>query len=92
MNYKNYSKDVQKYMKTLEKQLTAEYGFIAPEWEISLKMLADNYQIYNECLKQINEDGMMIAYQDKKGTLMKQKHPLFVPLYNAEAYIQKLTH
>jgi hypothetical protein len=53
MNYKSYRKEVKTYMKKLEKQLKAEYGCIPDEWEISFKMLADNYQMYFDIMDQI---------------------------------------
>lgn len=37
MNYRKYRKEVKTYMKKIEVQLEAEYGQVAPEWDITLE-------------------------------------------------------
>ena len=61
MNYKSYRKEVKTYMKKLEKQLKAEYGCIPDEWEISFKMLADNYQMYFDIFLQKHSSPAQIC-------------------------------
>ena len=56
MNYRKYRKEVRIYMKKIEKQLAAEYGQVAEEWDITLEQLADSYQLYLNIKEQIEKE------------------------------------
>jgi len=95
MNYKSYRKEVKTYMKKLEKQLKAEYGCIPDEWEISFKMLADNYQMYFDIMDQIKQDGLMpekVTMTTKGPVSTKDKNPLFPALFNCQTNINRIVN
>ena len=96
MNYKLYRKEVKSYMKKLEKQLKNEYGCIPDEWEISFKMLADNYQLYFDIMDQIKSDGLMpesVKLSNKGNEVItKQKHELFPALFNCQTNINRIVN
>ena len=61
MNYKKYSKDTQKYMKTVEKFLREKYGSVQPEWDEQLHLLANNINLYGQCEDDILNRGLIIV-------------------------------
>lgn len=94
MNYRRYRKEVREYMKKIEKQLTIEYGQVAPEWDITLEQLADSYQLYIRIKEQIEADGLIkkSIRIGKKGEPIEieEKHPLFPALFNCQTNINRL--
>ena len=96
MNYKKYRKEVRIYMKKIEKQLAAEYGQVAEEWDITLEQLADSYQLYLNIKEQIEKDGLIkkSIRIGKKGEPMEveEKHPLFPALFNTQTNINRIVN
>ena len=93
MNYTKYRKEVKSYMKKIEKQLKAEYGQVAPEWDITLEQLADSYQLYLNIKEQIEKDGLMKkSVKIVKGEALEteEKHPLFPALFNTQTNINRI--
>lgn len=96
MNYRKYRKEVRIYMKKIEKQLAAEYGQVAEEWDITLEQLADSYQLYLNIKEQIEKDGLIkkSIRIGKKGEPMEveEKHPLFPALFNTQTNINRIVN
>ena len=96
MNYRKYRKEVRIYMKKIEKQLAAEYGQVAEEWDITLEQLADSYQLYLNIKEQIEKDGLTkkSIRIGKKGEPMEveEKHPLFPALFNTQTNINRIVN
>ena len=96
MNYRRYRKEVRIYMKKIEKQLAAEYGQVAEEWDITLEQLADSYQLYLNIKEQIEKDGLIkkSIRIGKKGEPMEveEKHPLFPALFNTQTNINRIVN
>ena len=96
MQYKKYRKEVRIYMKKIEKQLAAEYGQVAEEWDITLEQLADSYQLYLNIKEQIEKDGLIkkSIRIGKKGEPMEveEKHPLFPALFNTQTNINRIVN
>ena len=94
MQYRKYRKEVRIYMKKIEKQLAAEYGQVAPEWDITLEQLADSYQLYLNIKEQIEKDGLIkkSIRIGKKGEPMEveERHPLFPALFNTQTNINRI--
>ena len=96
MNYRKYRKEVRVYMKKIEKQLAAEYGQVAEEWDITLEQLADSYQLYLNIKEQIEKEGLIkkSIRIGKKGEPMEveEKHPLFPALFNTQTNINRIVN
>lgn len=96
MQYRKYRKEVRIYMKKIEKQLAAEYGQVAEEWDITLEQLADSYQLYLNIKEQIEKDGLIkkSIRIGKKGEPMEveEKHPLFPALFNTQTNINRIVN
>lgn len=96
MQYRKYRKEVRIYMKKIEKQLAAEYGQVAEEWDITLEQLADSYQLYLNIKEQIEQDGLIkkSIRIGKKGEPMEveEKHPLFPALFNTQTNINRIVN
>ena len=96
LSYRKYRKEVRIYMKKIEKQLAAEYGQVAEEWDITLEQLADSYQLYLNIKEQIEKDGLIkkSIRIGKKGEPMEveEKHPLFPALFNTQTNINRIVN
>lgn len=84
--YTEYSEEIQNYMWSIHKFLQQKYGNINEEWICSLKMLADNLNVYNMCKEQIRKDGLMIT--DRFGVMVK--HPCLKIMNDIQIQIVKL--
>lgn len=82
----NNRSEVQSFIANLEKELKKQFGGIKKEWSASLFMIAQNYQLYLDCLDEIQKQGLMVVGQHGELT----KNPLFVPMFNAQSYLQKV--
>ena len=83
---KQHEKEVQTYMKTVIKKLSSENGEILPEWFNSLNLLADNYNVFIQCSKQIQSEGITII--DRFGS--RVAHPALKIKNDAQIQLQKL--
>jgi phage terminase small subunit len=96
LSYRKYRKEVKIFMKKIEKQLAAEYGQVAEEWDITLEQLADSYQLYLNIKEQIEKDGLIkkSIRIGKKGEPMEveEKHPLFPALFNTQTNINRIVN
>lgn len=86
MNYSDYEdKQVKKYMQSVEQSIKRDYGEVPDEFELSLMMLADNYNIYLQARTAINTDGVIITVND---TLIK--HPMLKVLQDTQISMNKI--
>lgn len=67
--YKDYSDETQAFMFAIHKYLKSKFGTINDEWVGSLKMLAENYELFTKCSKIIKEQGILVT--DRFGVLVK---------------------
>lgn len=67
--YKDYSNETQAFMFAIHKYLKSKFGTINDEWIGSLKMLAENYELFTECSKVIREQGILVT--DRFSVLVK---------------------
>lgn len=87
-NFNDYDKRVQKYMKALFMALIQEYGEIKDEWELSMLMIADTYELYCLGKDTVKKDGLFVL----DGLKRVQRNPGATTMLNASAYLQKLTN
>lgn len=81
-----YSTSTQKYISAVKKFLKEKYGKVAPEWEQSLILLADNIQMYQDCKEEIKQTGLMVVAKNGCYT----KSPLLKVLIDCQVQITKL--
>lgn len=84
--YKDYPTEVQEYMNNVIKCLEQDYGVVPESWRVSLDLIADNYNLYLTCKKQINEEGL-VRKDPAHGTF---KHPLFPVMCEAQRQLKDL--
>lgn len=84
--YAEFSEETQAYMQTVHKYLTAKFSTINAEWYGSLYMLAQNYDMFIMCRRDIKEKGLMIP--NRFGTL--DKNPLIKTQIDAQIQCVKL--
>lgn len=82
----DYTPTTQNFLKSTLNYLKHKYGTVNDEWMPTLVILADNYELYNQCKTQIAKDGLMI--QDRFGSLAK--HPLLKVQNDSQIQIIKL--
>lgn len=82
-----YRTEVARYMDILQEKMVKEYGVIEDEWEITMDLLAYDYQILLDCRDAVKKDGLMLV--DTKGRM--QKNPLLATINNIQAQINKIT-
>jgi len=82
MTKKDYTKETQKTIKSIEQHLTAKYGEVQPQWETVIMLLADNLDLYTQCKESIKENGI---YNTDNG----KKNPLLATLKDLQATIMK---
>ena len=86
MEKKNeYSTQTAKYLKAVKKFLKEKYGKINDEWQQPLEILADNYEIYQQCKESIANDGLMLLAKNGCYT----KNPLIKVQLDAQIQITK---
>lgn len=56
----DYSTGTVKYLTNVKKYLKQQYGKINSEWETPLEILADNYELYQQCRESIKNDGILL--------------------------------
>ena len=86
MQYADYNDRVVNYMKSLIKRLEDQYGEIDDEWLASLDLIAFNYQIIQDCKKDMLEHG--IEKEDKRGRL--SRNPAVAVCNQAQGNLLKL--
>lgn len=87
-NFDDYDKRVKAYMNALFTALYSEYGEIKPEWELSLRMIADTYELYLIGRDSVKKDGLFVL----DGMKRVQRNPGATTMLNASSYLQKLTN
>lgn len=78
-----YSKETKQYMKGIEEYLTKRFGSVQEEWTLSLKLLADNIDLYAQCQAEIKRFGMFDPSTGKK-------NPLLITLKDLQTQINRL--
>lgn len=63
-------KEITKYIEDVRKYLSEKYGEVSPQWEANLMMLADNLDLYRECLSSIRKNGIYDMQTGKKNSLL----------------------
>ena len=79
-----YKKDTKNYIDAVRNTLMQKYGEIKPEWEVIVTLLADNIELYRECVKSIAENGI---YDKSRGI----KNPLLSTVKDIQVTILKYT-
>lgn len=82
MNYYKYKKTTKQFMEGVEQYLTNKYGSVSESWEANLMMLADNLDLYKECVSSIRKNGI---YDVQTG----KKNPLLITVKDLQASITK---
>ena len=59
-----------KIMTGVRAYLIAKYGEIPAQWEAMLSLLQDNLDLYNQCKKSVEENGIFDATDFKKNPLL----------------------
>lgn len=83
MTYNKYSTETKAYMKGIEEYLTKRFGTVQEEWKLSLKLLADNVELYKQCKDSIEENGIFDPNTGKK-------NPLLITIKDLQTQINKL--
>lgn len=81
---KKHTNNITAYIEACRAYLIAKYGSIQPQWEITLMMLQDNMQMYEEVKKSIKANGI---WNDSR----QVKNPLLSTMKDLQASIMKLT-
>lgn len=68
LNFKH--KETKKVMKRISDFLTEKYGEVKPEWEVVLYMLGNNLDMYKDCQKEIETNGIFEANSYRKNPLI----------------------
>lgn len=84
--YKNYDQQVQEYMCNVINCLEEDYGKIPESWRVSLDLIADNYSLYLQAKKDIDENGLMTI--DKYGRPFR--NPCYSVLNSAQLQLKDL--
>lgn len=69
VEYAEYNENVKRYMTSLYNRLIDQYGKIDDEWIASLDLIAFNYQIIQNCKKDLLQNGIEKA--DSRGRLSR---------------------
>lgn len=69
IEYAEYNDNVKRYMTSLYNRLIEQYGKIDDEWIASLDLIAFNYQIIQDCKKDLLQNGIEKA--DSRGRLSR---------------------
>ncbi len=83
MKTNSYPADVRADMKAIEAYLTATHGEISPEWQTTLRLIADNLHLYRECRENLDRYGI---YDPTTG----RKSPLLATIKDLNATLLKL--
>lgn len=83
---KGVLKETKKYMEQIINNLKNSDGEINSEWFLSLKILEENVNTYNICVKQIKEEGLLIQSRLKE----IKPNPLFKIKNDVQIQILKL--
>lgn len=86
--YDSYAEETQQFMLATEAFLKKRYGKIEKHWEAQLQLLATNYDLFIQCKKQVNKDGLMIT--NRFGGL--EKHPMLKQMTDSQIQMVKLVH
>ena len=81
-DYSTYSEETQEFMHEIEKYVKKKYGRLEPSWNMSFKLLADNYELYLLCKKSVAKVGV---YNSERGL----KNPLLSTMKDCNATILK---
>ena len=57
-------------MKGVEVYLKTRFGDVNKEWEASLVLMADNFELYEACRKSVNENGIYDSVTGRKNPLL----------------------
>lgn len=70
MKTNSYPADVRADMKAIEAYLTATHGEISPEWQTTLRLIADNLHLYRQCREAIDKHGIFNPTTGRKSPLL----------------------
>lgn len=82
----NCDVEVRDYMLSVMEQIQNDYGKIEDGYYISLKLIRDNYECYNNSMKEISNYGALIT--DSRGDT--HKNPAFTIAWAAQRNITDL--
>lgn len=74
--------NTKEYIKKVNEFLVEKYGNVQPQWEAVIKLLADNLDLYQDCVKSIKNHGIYNAENGKK-------NPLLATIKDLQATIMK---
>lgn len=86
VEYADYNPVVKTYMKSLYNRLIDQYGKIDDEWSASLDLIAFNYEIIQQCKRDLLKNGIEKA--DSRGRL--SRNPSVAVNNQAQANLLKL--
>lgn len=83
-----------KQIDSIRKYLEDRYGEVNPEWEMTLSLLADNLDLYEDCKKAVDLHGiydsitqkknpLLATMKDLQATILKQQQKLGITPYDA---------
>lgn len=75
-------KNTQEYIKKVNEFLIQTYGELQPQWEAVINLLADNLDLYQDCMKSVKTHGIYNADSGKK-------NPLLATIKDLQATIMK---
>lgn len=82
MTLSRYTKPTQDYIKSVQDYLTSKYGKVKEEWDCILILLADNLDLYKECMRSVKQNGI---FNNETG----KKNPLLTTMKDLQATITK---
>lgn len=82
MKTNSYPADVRADMKAIEEYLKTTHGDISPEWQTTLRLIADNLHLYRQCREALDrygifdpttgrKNGLLSTVKDLNATLLK---------------------
>ena len=84
--YKDYSKETQNYMQKIIDGLGDQNNEIPESWEVSIDMMADNYEVYYRAKTAVLTEGL-IRKDNQNRTFKNQSYPLMI---NSQQNLVKL--
>lgn len=64
------TKKTKELINSIREYLINQYGNIQPQWELTLTLLQDNIEMYQQCKLSINQNGIYDAESGKKNPLL----------------------
>lgn len=76
-----YSKETNKYIKSIRKYLEDTYGEVKPEWELMLMLLGDNVEMYRKVSETLETNGIYSPVSGVKNPLLSTQKDIAASIY-----------